>query len=181
MSDKQTNLVWIDLEMTGLDPLYDRILEIASIVTDVQLNIVAIGPEIVIHQDEQILARMNAWVTNQHTSTGLIEKVSASNISEAQAQTATLDFLTQHVNPGTSPLCGNSICMDRRFLVSYMPTLAQYFHYRHLDVSTLKILAQNWAPQIAQNFVKNSSHRALDDIKQSIAELKYYREHLLRV
>jgi len=181
IGDKKTNLIWIDLEMTGLDPSYDRILEIATIVTDIQLNIIASGPEIVIHQDDNILARMNTWVANQHNSTGLVEKVQASKITEAHAEQATVEFLAKYVESGVSPMCGNSICMDRRFLINYMPTLAQYFHYRHLDVSSLKILAQNWAPNIAQNFVKNSSHRALDDVRLSIDELKYYREHLLTV
>jgi oligoribonuclease len=181
MSDKKTNLIWLDLEMTGLDPLYDRILEIATIVTDTELNIVAYGPEIVIHQNDSILGRMNAWVANQHTKSGLITKVQASKISDLQAEQMTLEFLAQYVEIGTSPMCGNSICMDRRFLIAYMPTLAKYFHYRHLDVSSLKILAQNWAPHIAKNFIKNSNHRALDDVRLSIDELKYYRQHLLSV
>jgi oligoribonuclease len=181
MNNKQTNLIWIDLEMTGLDPMSDKILEIATIVTDIQLNVVALGPELVIYQEDAILDKMSPWVANQHTNSGLVAKVKNSQVSEAAAERATIDFLSEYVESGMSPMCGNSICMDRRFLVQYMQDLAKYFHYRNLDVSSLKILAQNWAPQIAKNFIKNSNHRALEDIELSIAELQFYRTHLLSV
>jgi oligoribonuclease len=181
MADKKNNLIWVDLEMTGLNPNRERIIEIATIVTDSELNIIATGPELVINQPEKLLKDMDDWNTKQHTSTGLVEKVRQSSITESEAELRTLDFLIKYVEPGYSPMCGNSICQDRRFLNLYMPKLEGFFHYRHLDVSTLKILAKNWAPDIASGFSKESNHRALDDIMGSIEELKYYREHLMRV
>ncbi len=176
-----TNLIWIDLEMTGLDLSKERIIEIATIVTDSDLNTVAEGPVFAIHQSDDLLAAMDSWNSEHHTNSGLVERVKNSRVSEAQAQEETLAFLQQHVASGASPMCGNSICTDRRFLYRYMPKLESYFHYRHLDVTTLKILAQRWAPDVANQAEKESRHIALDDIRDSIAELRYYREHFLRL
>lgn len=181
MTDKRTNLIWLDLEMTGLNPSKDRIIEIATIVTDSNLNVLATGPDLVISQSERLMREMDEWNTKQHTSSGLVEKVLKSNVSEGEAEIRTLEFLIKYVEPGFSPMCGNSVCQDRRFLSLYMPKLEAFFHYRHLDVSTLKILAKNWAPEILGKFNKESNHRALDDILGSIAELQYYRENLLKV
>ncbi|WP_428606267.1 oligoribonuclease [Sedimenticola sp.] len=176
-----TNLIWIDLEMTGLDTQNDRIIEIATIVTDADLNILAEGPMIAIHQPAQVMAAMDEWNTNQHAKSGLTERVLASGYSEAQAEQETLAFLHQYVPQGASPICGNSICQDRRFLARAMPELEAYFHYRNLDVSTLKELANRWAPGIAKGVVKSGKHLAMDDIKDSINELRHYREHFLRI
>lgn len=173
------NLIWIDLEMSGLDTASDQIIEIATIVTDSNLNEIATGPEIAIHQPAAVMDGMDEWNTRHHGASGLTERVLASDVSIAAAEQATLDFLAAHVQPNTSPMCGNSICQDRRFLARQMPELEAYFHYRNLDVSTLKILAQIWAPEVAGGFTKESSHRALSDIRDSIAELQYYRETLL--
>jgi oligoribonuclease len=181
MTDKKTNLIWIDLEMTGLNPHKDRIIEIATIVTDVELNVVATGPELIINQPEKLLKEMDEWNTKQHTNSGLVSKVLQSSITEHEAELRTLDFLVNYVEAGYSPICGNSVCQDRRFLAAYMPKLEAFFHYRHLDVSTLKILAKNWAPGIFSQLTKSSSHRALDDIIGSIEELKFYRKYLLKV
>jgi oligoribonuclease len=174
------NLIWIDLEMTGLSPDTDRIIEIATIVTDKHLNVLAEGPVIAVHQTEAVLAAMDDWNRKQHGGSGLSARVLASEIDGAQAERATLEFLGEWVEPRRSPMCGNSICQDRRFLARHMPALERFFHYRNLDVSTLKELAQRWAPQIAAAFHKSSTHLALDDVRESIRELKFYRERLLR-
>ncbi len=173
------NLVWIDLEMTGLDTQADTIIEIATIVTDKHLNVLADGPVLAIGQTEETMQQMDEWNTRQHAKSGLTARVLASNTTLAEAEQATLEFLDEWVNAGASPMCGNSICQDRRFLAREMPELERYFHYRNLDVSTLKILAQLWLPAVAGGFNKDSSHRALDDIRDSIAELAWYRQHML--
>lgn len=178
MTHDAGNLIWIDLEMTGLDTQQDCIIEIATVITDKQLDTVAEGPVVAIHQTDDRLAQMDAWNMKQHGQSGLLERVRESRANEAEAEATTLAFLQRQVAPGASPMCGNSVCQDRRFLARVMPTLEAYFHYRNLDVSTLKELAQRWAPGVAKGLVKNSSHRALDDIYDSIAELRYYREHL---
>ena len=180
--DKQ-NLIWIDLEMTGLDPERHRIIEIATIVTDKDLNILAEGPVLAVHQSDQVLDNMNAWCVKTHTENGLVERVKQSKLNERAAELQTIDFLKKWVPQGASPICGNSIAQDKRFLYKYMPTLANYFHYRHLDVSTLKELAARWKPEILQgdNFKKKNSHLALDDIRESIAELAYYRENFIKL
>lgn len=175
------NLIWIDLEMTGLDPDRDVIIEMATIVTDSQLNVLAEGPVIAVHQSDEVLARMDEWNTRQHGGSGLTQRVRESRISTAEAERLTLEFLEQWVPKGKSPICGNSICQDRRFLYRQMPTLEAYFHYRNLDVSTLKELAARWAPQIMEGFKKGGTHLALDDIRDSIAELRHYREHFIKV
>ncbi len=175
------NLIWIDLEMTGLDPDNDVIIEMATIVTDSQLNVLAEGPVIAVHQSDEVLARMDEWNTRQHGGSGLTQRVRESRISTAEAERLTLEFLEQWVPKGKSPICGNSICQDRRFLYRQMPTLEAYFHYRNLDVSTLKELAARWAPQIIEGFKKGGTHLALDDIRDSIAELRHYREHFIKV
>ncbi|MES9899436.1 MAG: oligoribonuclease [Sedimenticola sp.] len=181
MAQAPGNLIWIDLEMTGLDTWNDRIIEIATIVTDSKLNILAEGPMIAIHQPDEVMAAMDEWNTNQHGKSGLTERVRLSSFTEAEAEKATLDFLRQYVLEGNSPMCGNSICQDRRFLARCMPELEEYFHYRNLDVSTLKELASRWAPEIANGVKKNGKHLALDDVKDSIDELIHYREHFLRL
>ena len=175
-----TNLIWIDLEMTGLDTQNDLIIEIATIVTDSELNILAEGPMLAIHQSDEVMAGMDEWNTKQHGNSGLTERVKKSTITEAEAEQQTIAFLQQYVPKGKSPMCGNSICQDRRFLARCMPELEAYFMYRNLDVSTLKELAARWAPSVANGFVKNSSHLALDDTKDSINELKHYREHFIK-
>ena len=181
MPQNPDNLIWIDLEMTGLDPERDRIIEIATLVSDKHLNTLAEGPVLAVHQSPAVLDAMDEWNTKQHGSSGLTERVRASRIDEAEAEQRTLAFLREYLPQGASPMCGNSICQDRRFLARYMPALEAYFHYRNLDVSTLKELARRWAPQVAKGFHKDSSHLALQDIRDSIAELRYYREHLLRL
>ncbi len=173
------NLIWIDLEMTGLDPQRHRIIEIATIVTDKDLNVLAEGPVLAIHQPEAELLAMDEWCTRTHGESGLTRRVRESDVSEAHAEQATLDFLAQYVGEGESPMCGNSIGQDRRFLDRYMPRLEAYFHYRNLDVSTLKELARRWAPQVYAGVQKASRHLALDDIRDSIAELQHYRMHFL--
>lgn len=181
MTDKRNNLIWIDLEMTGLSPANDRIIEIATIVTDAQLNVLAEGPVLAVHQSDALLEGMDEWNTEHHNNSGLVARVKESRISEMQAQAQTLDFLKEHVEAGMSPMCGNSICQDRRFLANYMPELEAFFHYRNLDVSTLKELARRWKPEILPGFKKDNKHLALDDIRESIAELQYYREHFIDV
>jgi oligoribonuclease len=174
------NLIWIDLEMTGLDPEKERIIEIATVVTDANLNVLAEGPSLVINQSDQLLSLMDEWNTNQHGNSGLTERVRKSQINEAQAELATIDFLKQWVPEGASPMCGNSIGQDRRFLVRYMPDLANFFHYRNLDVSTLKELVQRWKPELLNGFSKKGSHLAMDDVYDSIAELAYYRKVFIK-
>ncbi len=174
-------LIWIDLEMTGLVPERHRIIEIATIVTDEQLNVLAEGPVFAIHQAEHELAAMDEWNTRQHGHSGLADRVRQSTVTEGDAERATIEFLNDWVISGTSPICGNSICQDRRFLARWMPGLERFFHYRNLDVSTLKELCARWTPEIAKGFSKQSSHLALDDIRDSIAELRYYREHFIRI
>lgn len=180
MPQNAENLIWIDLEMTGLDPSVDIIIEIATIVTDKNLTILAQGPVLAIKQSDAALAAMDEWNQTHHGQSGLIERVRNSTVSVADAEQATLDFLKEWVDAGISPMCGNSIGQDRRFLVLAMPTLEAYFHYRSIDVSTLKELAARWAPAVKEGFKKASTHIALDDIKESIEELRYYREHFIR-
>ena len=181
MTANADNLIWIDLEMTGLEPETDRIIEIATIVTDKSLNILAEGPVMAIHQPQSCLDAMDEWCTRTHGESGLTQRVQESRISEMQAQQATIDFLQQYVPAGQSPMCGNSIGQDRRFLVKYMPELCNYFHYRNLDVSTLKELARRWRPEVLNGFKKRGTHLALDDIRESIAELAHYREHFIKL
>lgn len=176
-----TNLIWIDLEMTGLSPEDDVIIEIATIVTDAHLNILAEGPMIATHQPDSIMDNMGEWCTRQHGQSGLTQRVKESNISVAEAEQQTLAFLRQYVPHNASPMCGNSICQDRRFLARYMPELEDYFHYRNLDVSTLKELAKRWKPKALEGFRKQGSHLAMDDIKDSINELKHYRETFIQL
>lgn len=172
------HLIWIDLEMTGLMPDTDQIIEIATVVTDKNLNVIAEGPEIVIHQPDEVLARMDSWNQRQHSSSGLITRVRNSRMTLAEAEHQTLLFLSMNVLPGASPMCGNSICQDRRFLARLMPELERFFHYRNLDVSTLKELARRWMPSILGGFKKQSAHLARADIDESISELRHYREHM---
>lgn len=175
------NLIWLDLEMTGLDLEKDVIIEIATIVTDKHLNILAEGPVVAIHQSDHRLNDMDEWNTKQHARSGLVDRVKQSPYSAEDAESMTLDFLADLVPPNKSPICGNSICQDRRFLYKYMPKLEAYFHYRNLDVSTLKVLAKHWAPDVMKGFKKKSKHLALSDIQDSINELAYYREHFIKL
>jgi oligoribonuclease len=174
------NLVWIDLEMTGLDTLADHIIEIATIVTDAQLNVLAEGPVVAIHQPESVLESMDEWNRKTHGASGLLKRVRESTASAAEAEARTLEFLIKYAEVGASPMCGNSICQDRRFLAREMPTLEKFFHYRNLDVSTLKELARRWAPHVLTEFQKTSTHLAMDDIRDSIRELDHYRRYFLR-
>jgi len=181
MAESKKNLIWIDLEMTGLDTNNDAIIEIATIVTDDKLNILAEGPIIAIHQPDAALEAMDNWNTKQHGGSGLTERVKNSTTNEAEAERQTLDFLAQYVPAGVSPMCGNSICQDRRFMARIMPELEAYFHYRNLDVSSLKELARRWSPAVEKSFKKKSSHLAMDDVKDSIRELEHYREHFIKL
>lgn len=179
--DKKQTLIWIDLEMTGLFPETDLIIEIATLITDAQLNIIAEGPVFAVHQSDAALAAMDDWNQRTHGNSGLIDRVKASTINAAEAERQTLEFLEQYSERGASPMCGNSICQDRRFLARYMPQLESFFHYRNLDVSTVKELAKRWVPDVAKGLNKQSSHQAMDDIKDSVSELTYYREHFFRL
>ncbi len=179
LSHDKNRLIWIDLEMTGLEPDKDVIIEIATIVTDAELEVVAEGPTLAIHQPDDVLDAMDNWNTRQHGGSGLVDRVRASKVSCANAEQQTLEFLREHLGANQSPMCGNSICQDRRFMANYMPQLEAFFHYRNLDVSTLKELARRWKPEILPGFKKQGSHLAMDDIKDSIAELKYYREQFI--
>jgi oligoribonuclease len=178
--NRKENLIWIDLEMTGLNPDVNRIIEIATVVTDKELTVLAEGPVCAIHQSDEVLAGMDEWNTRQHAASGLTERVRASQVDEARAEQETLVFLRKHVEQGVSPICGNSICQDRRFLIRHMPELAAFFHYRNLDVSTLKILVKLWMPEVGNRFEKSSVHLALADIHDSIRELRFYREHVFK-
>ncbi|EOC1767624.1 oligoribonuclease [Vibrio fluvialis] len=181
MSFSDQNLIWIDLEMTGLDPETHKIIEIASIVTDSQLNILAEGPVLAVHQPEPELQKMDDWCTNTHTNSGLVERVRQSSVNEDDAVAQTIAFLEQWVPAGKSPICGNSIGQDRRFLYKHMPRLEEYFHYRYIDVSTIKELTRRWKPEVLDGFSKQGSHLALDDIRESIAELKFYRGTIFNI
>jgi oligoribonuclease len=181
MPQDQNHLLWIDLEMTGLDPQNDRIIELAVVVTDARLSRVAEAPVIAVHQSEAVLSNMDQWNQATHKRSGLIDRVRASTLDEAQAEAQMLAFVREHVPERTSPMCGNSVCQDRRFLARWMPQLEAYFHYRNLDVSTLKELARRWRPELVKGFTKQSKHEALADIEESIGELAYYREHFLRL
>lgn len=181
MNQHEDNLIWIDLEMTGLDTFNDVIIEIATIVTDKALNILAEGPTIAIHQPDSVLDAMDEWNTKQHGGSGLVKRVQDSQYSVEQAEQKTLDFIKQYVPEGKSPMCGNSICQDRRFMARLMPTLEKYFMYRNLDVSSLSELARRWKPEIVDQFKKKGSHLAMDDIRDSIAQLQYYREKILSI
>jgi len=175
------NLIWVDMEMTGLDPEQDVVIEIATIITDSELNTLAEGPVIAVRQSEARLDGMDEWNTTHHTGSGLVDRVKASQHDEQRATEETVAFLEQWVPRGASPMCGNTICQDRRFMARHLPQLEAYFHYRNLDVSTLKILMQRWRPELESGFTKTGTHLALDDIRESIGEMRYYREHFLRL
>ena len=181
MAADANNLIWVDIEMSGLDPGIERVLELAIVVTDTNLNTVAEGPVLVVHQSDAVLDAMDAWNKSTHAKSGLIERVKASGLTEAAVENRLVEFLQQYVPAGVSPLCGNSVHQDRRFMVRYLPKLEAYFHYRNLDVSTLKELMRRWKPELAAGMTKHGRHEALADIYESIEELKYYREHFLKV
>jgi oligoribonuclease len=180
LDNRANNLIWIDMEMTGLQPDSDRVIELATLVTDPQLNVLATGPVLVVHQPDEVLEAMDSWNKNTHGKTGLIERVRASTLTEAEAETAVIAFLATHVPAASSPMCGNSICQDRRFLARWMPRLEAYFHYRNLDVSTLKELVRRWKPDL-KGFSKEGKHEALADILESIEELKFYRKSVMTI
>jgi oligoribonuclease len=179
--DNNQNLIWLDMEMSGLSPETDCILEVALVVTDAQLNTVAEAPVLVVHQSDAVLDGMDNWNKGTHGKSGLIDKVKASLLGDAEVEARMIDFLQQYVGAGKSPMCGNSICQDRRFLARHMPKLEAYFHYRNLDVSTIKELARRWRPELYDGFKKENRHEALSDIYESINELKYYREHFMKM
>ena len=181
MAGDPNNLIWIDMEMTGLQPDADRVIEIAMLVTDPQLNVLATGPVLVIHQPDEVLDGMDSWNKSTHAKSGLIEKVRVSRLSEAEAERQALEFLAPLVPASTSPMCGNSICQDRRFLARWLPRLESYFHYRNLDVSTLKELVRRWQPELLKGFAKEGKHEALADILESIEELKFYRKNVMTI
>lgn len=181
MAVNDQRLIWLDMEMTGLDPEKERIIEIAVVITEADLTLVVEGPVLVIHQSDELLGAMDKWNQSTHSKSGLIPKVKASTLTEAQAEDQLLAFLALHVPEGKSPMCGNTIGQDRRFMVKYMPKLEAYFHYRNLDVSTLKELSMRWKPEVYKSFVKHSKHEALADIYESIEELKHYREHFIKL
>ena len=178
---KNQPLVWMDLEMTGLDPECERIIEVATLITDSELNLIAEGPVFYVSQSESLLDAMDEWNTSHHTESGLVELVRTQGVSEQEAEAATIAFLSEHIEAGKSPLCGNSIGQDRRFLVKYMPKLEAFLHYRNVDVSTIKELAARWRPDVMAGINKKGTHRAMDDIKESIEELRYYREHFFNI
>jgi oligoribonuclease len=181
MAGDANNLIWIDMEMTGLAPDTDRIIEIAVLVTDAELRVLAEGPVLVVHQPDEVLDAMDSWNKGTHKKSGLIDKVRASSLTEAEAERQAVEFLRQHVGAGVSPMCGNSICQDRRFLARWMPKLEAHFHYRNLDVSTLKELVRRWKPEVLKGFSKEGKHEALADILESIEELKYYRKTVMTI
>ena len=181
MSKNNNNLIWLDMEMSGLNPETDMVLEIALVITDPYLTIIGEGPVIVIHQSDEVLARMDSWNQSTHGKSGLIEKVKNSNVSEDEATHQLIEFMSQYIEKGKSPMCGNSICQDRRFMAKHMPLLESFFHYRNLDVSVFKELAKRWKPELISGFKKQSKHEALADILESVEELKYYREHFIKI
>ena len=181
MAADANNLIWVDMEMSGLNPATDRVLEVAVVVTDTHLNTLGEGPVMVVHQPDSVLEAMDSWNRSAHAKSGLIERVKASPLSEADVEERMVEFLQEYVPPGVSPMCGNSVHQDRRFMVSYLPRLEAFFHYRNLDVSTLKELVKRWKPELAPGFSKHGKHEALADIYESIEELKYYREHFLKL
>lgn len=179
--DKQQTLIWIDMEMTGLDPGQDRIIEVATLITDGDLNVLAEGPVLAVHQSDEVLAGMDEWNQRTHGESGLVERVRQSKLNEADVEAQTIAFLQRYAERGSSPMCGNSVHQDRRFMVKYMSSLADFFHYRNLDVSTVKELAKRWRPDVASGYKKQSSHQAMDDIRDSVDELKHYREHFFKL
>lgn len=181
MAQNDTHLVWVDMEMSGLDPDKDVVLEVALVVTDKDLNLVEEGPVLVVHQSDAVLDAMDSWNNSTHGKSGLIDKVKASPLAEADVENQMIEFMKKHVGERKSPMCGNSICQDRRFMARHLPKLEAYFHYRNLDVSTLKELAARWRPELKDGFKKANNHTALADIHESIEELKYYREHFIRM
>ena len=181
MALNSDNLIWVDMEMSGLNPDTDKVLEVAIVVTDTHLNTVAEAPVLVVHQNDAVLDAMDSWNKAAHAKSGLVERVKASSLPEAEVESHMVEFLRQHVPPGVSPMCGNSVHQDRRFMVRHLPRLEAFFHYRNLDVSTLKELVKRWKPELAAGFTKHGKHEALADIYESIEELKYYREHFLKV